>query len=1296
MGRIYNVFFGALVTTGVMCHNAEAFTLSDTQPTAGPFSVILFKVTANTGGFPSADTISYSATLTDVNGTNVDTVGTYDASLGGDASSPSGAFAYGTDDAGFGVITLNLHWMKVGSQYVIAETGDTVSLDVQSGTERYVTATPITYTKVGDLVTTQSYTDNPDQVFTLGAPSLAVATASQGQTAMAGSALTNAISVTLTDYAGNADNTTQVTFTPNTGSVGTVTGPTDGTSSAVWTLGETVGEQSLSISATGYSSQSVTATATVNPASVTGIAKTNDNQTATVGTALTSPFTITATDSSSDPVENVSVTFAVASGGGSLSETSVMTDSSGMASTTLTLGQTIGSNTVTASIANSNASDVTFTATGTPGAAATLDLSASASTVSSNSATDVTLTAILKDQYGNIVTTDDSTEITFATDAETYGALNATTATVSDGQTTNTLTSTINATGGNIVVTASATGLSDATVTVTTAPFSLDKDVVSLLAGQTTTLTLTGGTAPTWSTTGGTVDGNTTTATFTAPTTVTGSSQDFVVTVADTIGGASVSDTTAITVFPALTLAQGETSVADGGEVQGTAGTASSVTIGGGNTTTDTLSATVMAPGSDSAITCETDAICTITDSTLTLTPPTVGAFAGDYTVTITNDLGNDAETTASYSVSVPMTIMVDFKRFPESAVTGELDSSGNVVTNFVPTISVKGAADSDTITYTVLNSGGTEDTNGAIATIADATATSDGETDPTYVASSSVVAADVSVDTPFSVRVSNSTQTTLDAIDVTGFSILPTITYSGYVKSSGDTPTGIDSATVSLDNYKNAQGLPVSVITESDGSFSMTVPSRPSKYHTIVTNAEDYLPSSVSGQGYSGTSAGSDISLSDAGFKVLVTLPDLVVGSTVEVVGLDADDNVVAGPVNVTWVTEDTDAVVSLPVPADTTVQSIQVFADGYVSTTEDAGNTPWSTLSAVTINQTASLRFSVDEVVDAEATEPVTLTFTASRKIDSTDIDIDTASGYSVEAVDSSSNEVVPVSADPSGATFSTDQDMTVYLKSGDDVVFVYEYLSATSGTDAEQAAKEDYKTAQSSTAARSQARGSQTLAVGTGGTTSISGTTATFDTDADGNAITKSVSVKLPTNGIDTTALAGTLTGTQAVKSATLAVQTLAVDNTISARANGTGGTVVEVNLDVVLEDDDGVLDTVTDDVINTIDITIPYDTDVITDSSMLTDGTYAVLQYDSYDEFASDTATGGNRSDLHRGDDLEIDSYNGTITFTAEHLSVFTVSDSFSTNTSSSGGGGGFGPWALLALAPLTWLFRRFRK
>ena len=89
-----------------------------------------------------------------------------------------------------------------------------------------------------------------------------------------------------------------------------------------------------------------------------------DTQQGNTGTALTQPFVVEVQDGSSVAFEGVPVTFAVTAGDGTLSATSATTDVNGRALSTLTLGNTAGTNTVRVSVQGVSQT-ITFTATAT-------------------------------------------------------------------------------------------------------------------------------------------------------------------------------------------------------------------------------------------------------------------------------------------------------------------------------------------------------------------------------------------------------------------------------------------------------------------------------------------------------------------------------------------------------------------------------------------------------------------------------------------------------------------------------------------------------------------------------------------------------------------------------------------------------------------------------------------------------------------------------------------------------------------------------------------------------------------
>jgi plastocyanin len=91
-----------------------------------------------------------------------------------------------------------------------------------------------------------------------------------------------------------------------------------------------------------------------------------DNQSALVSTAVTPPPSVIVRDAANVPVPGVPVTFAVASGGGTVSPTTpVNTDQSGISAvTSWIVGPSPGQNTLTAAAPSLVGSPVTFTATG--------------------------------------------------------------------------------------------------------------------------------------------------------------------------------------------------------------------------------------------------------------------------------------------------------------------------------------------------------------------------------------------------------------------------------------------------------------------------------------------------------------------------------------------------------------------------------------------------------------------------------------------------------------------------------------------------------------------------------------------------------------------------------------------------------------------------------------------------------------------------------------------------------------------------------------------------------------------
>ena len=147
----------------------------------------------------------------------------------------------------------------------------------------------------------------------------------------------------------------------------------NGRAESTLTLGSSVGTNTVSVSATGIQEGvTFTAEAVADPQptspppqpsqpTMTLVKISGDSQQGVVNTILGSPFVVEVRDESSDPLEDVAVTFSIIAGGGTLSAISTMTDANGRAESWLTLGSSVGTNAVSVSAAGIQ-EGVTFTA----------------------------------------------------------------------------------------------------------------------------------------------------------------------------------------------------------------------------------------------------------------------------------------------------------------------------------------------------------------------------------------------------------------------------------------------------------------------------------------------------------------------------------------------------------------------------------------------------------------------------------------------------------------------------------------------------------------------------------------------------------------------------------------------------------------------------------------------------------------------------------------------------------------------------------------------------------------------
>src|SRR5205085_29055 len=304
--------------------------------------------------------------------------------------------------------TTNASGVATVESWTLSATAGSNTLTATSGS---LTGSPVTFTATG----------------TAGAAATIAPNSPTSPTAPAGTAVSPPPSVIVKDANGNPVAQVAVTFAVAPGSGASRGGrqrsngwgvETEGS----WTLGATAGSNTLTATSGSLTGSPVTFTATGTAGAAAAIAANSPtSQSATAGTAVSTPPSVIVKDANGNPVAQVAVTFAVAPGNGTITGASQTTNASGVATVgSWTLSATAGPNTRSAARRAGTGRPVTFTATGTAGAAATIaadratSQAGTAATIAANSATSQSATAgtavsappsvSVKDANGNPVT----------------------------------------------------------------------------------------------------------------------------------------------------------------------------------------------------------------------------------------------------------------------------------------------------------------------------------------------------------------------------------------------------------------------------------------------------------------------------------------------------------------------------------------------------------------------------------------------------------------------------------------------------------------------------------------------------------------------------------------------------------------------------------------------------------------------------------------------------------------------------------------------------------------------------
>ena len=174
------------------------------------------------------------------------------------------------------------------------------------------------------------------------------------QQELSGAQLAKPFAVEVKDRRGNPLEGARVTFTVTAGdgmlSVESATTDSSGRASAALTLGGKPGTNTVTVTVDDLKPEIFTAVGVAIPRTLGKVS--GDEQEGLAGVALAQPFVVSVLDHNDLPYVGGAVTFAVTAGEGILSVKTVTTDSSGRASSTLTLGRSSGINTVTVTVAD--------------------------------------------------------------------------------------------------------------------------------------------------------------------------------------------------------------------------------------------------------------------------------------------------------------------------------------------------------------------------------------------------------------------------------------------------------------------------------------------------------------------------------------------------------------------------------------------------------------------------------------------------------------------------------------------------------------------------------------------------------------------------------------------------------------------------------------------------------------------------------------------------------------------------------------------------------------------------------
>ncbi|QAR33629.1 hypothetical protein EP073_09515 [Geovibrio thiophilus] len=204
------------------------------------------------------------------------------------------------------------------------------------------------------------------------------------------------------------------------------------------------------------------------------------------------------------------------------------------------------------------------------------------------------------------------------------------------------------------------------------------------------------------------------------------------------------------------------------------------------------------------------------------------GAFAGNYTVTVTDSLTGEVSV---FTLHVPMNIFVQEQQIYEK------DSTKKVI--------LKGGEISSAAVFTVLDENGAEDASGEIATVTSGTfasAASGGNT-----AYGTVMPADAEEFLNFSILAESDEE----SAQTGSILMVPSVIYAGTLRDSSQNP--LSGVSVFAEHEVKYDGVSYTATSGSDGRFSLEIPSRFDTAHTLTFTKTGYVFTKMSGTALTG-----------------------------------------------------------------------------------------------------------------------------------------------------------------------------------------------------------------------------------------------------------------------------------------------------------------------------------------------------------------------------------------------------------------------------------------------------------